>query len=126
MLAVLLRHELAKPHPAPPLVRFTLTLPDSEALAVTNGSALAFAPDARRIAYVVRHRETTQLFLRDLAAFQGKLLAGTEGAAGPFFSPDGEWIGFYADGKLKKIPAAEDADAPCDVRLCWRRFVSPR
>ena len=123
-LAALLRHELAKPHPAPPLVRFTLTLPDSEALAVTNGSALAFAPDARRIAYVVRHRETTQLFLRDLAAFQGKLLAGTEGAAGPFFSPDGEWIGFYADGKLKKIsvdggPAIALCDAPEGNGATW-------
>jgi Tol biopolymer transport system component len=113
-LVVLLFYESAKPRPQPPLVRFTLTLPGSEALAVTNGSALAFAPDARRLVYVVRHSETTQLFVRDLAAFEGKLLAGTEGATGPFFSPDGEWIGFYADGKLKKI----SVDGGTSISLC--------
>ena len=31
-------------------------------------------------------------------------LAGTEGAAGPVFSPDGAWIAFIADGRLKKVP----------------------
>jgi eukaryotic-like serine/threonine-protein kinase len=123
-LAGLLWYGSAKPRPTPPLVRFTLTLPSSDALAVTNGSALAFAPDGRRIAYVVRHSENTQLFLRDLTAFEGKLLAGTEGAAGPFFSPDGEWIGFYADGKLKKIsvaggPAIALCEAPEGNGATW-------
>ncbi len=46
-----------------------------------------------------------------------KPVPGSEGAYGPFFSPDGQWIGFFADGKLKKIPSAGGvamslADAP--------------
>jgi hypothetical protein len=48
-------------------------------------------------------------------------LAGTENASGPFFSPDGEWIGFFADGKLKKISAG-GGDA---VTLCEKGGGSP-
>jgi hypothetical protein len=44
------------------------------------------------------------LCLRRLDQLEVKPLAGTEGALNPFFSPDGRWVGFAADGKLKKIP----------------------
>jgi len=44
-----------------------------------------------------------RLHTRLLAAKPGHAAAGTENAFSPFFSPDGEWIGFFADGKLKKI-----------------------
>jgi len=60
-LASLLWYESAKPRPAPPVVRFTLTFPASEPLAVNNGPALAFAPDGRRIAYVVHRGDTSQI-----------------------------------------------------------------
>ena len=51
-------------------------------------------------------------------------LPGTDGAASPFFSPDGRWIGFFADGKLKKIAAAGGspsivADAPAPGGAAW-------
>jgi serine/threonine-protein kinase len=43
-------------------------------------------------------------------------LAGTEGARGPFFSPDGRWLGFWADAKLKKIAAGGGAPVVlCDA-----------
>src|SRR5690606_34931894 len=45
-----------------------------------------------------------QLVVRALASLATQPLAGTEGALGPFFSPDGSWIAFFASGKLKKIP----------------------
>ena len=44
-----------------------------------------------------------QLATRLLDETSSTLLAGTENAIDPFFSPDGEWVGFFADGKLKKI-----------------------
>ncbi|MSO21542.1 MAG: hypothetical protein EXQ56_14030, partial [Acidobacteria bacterium] len=44
-----------------------------------------------------------QLYLRPLDSNEAKPIAGTEGATGPFFSPDGQWIGFFAGGKLKKV-----------------------
>jgi serine/threonine-protein kinase len=46
------------------------------------------------------------LFVRDLDAPEATLLSGTEGARSPFFSPDGRWIGFFSQGKLKKVLAA--------------------
>jgi len=45
----------------------------------------------------------TQLFVRRLDRTEARPLVGTENAFGPFFSPDGQWIGFFADGKLKKV-----------------------
>ena len=102
--AGLLWHRSAQPRPMLSPVRFTLDMPASDPVAVKSGPVLAFAPDAGRIAYVVVQGGTTQLLLRELNAIEGKLLAGTEGATAPFFSPDGQWIGFYAEGKLKKVP----------------------
>ena len=51
-------------------------------------------------------------------------VAGTEGASAPFFSPDGQWIGFFAEGKLKKVPteggvAITLADAPNNRGGVW-------
>lgn len=45
---------------------------------------------------------------------------GTEGAAAPFFSPDSQWIGFFASGKLKKVPVSGGAALPvCDARAAY-------
>ena len=125
-LASLLWYESAKPRPASPVVRFTLTFPASEPLAVNNGPALAFAPDGRRIAYVVHRGDTSQIYVRELASFEDKLMLGTEGASQPFFSWDGEWLGFFADGKLKKIsvrggPAVVLCEAPEGIGATWLR-----
>ena len=45
----------------------------------------------------------TQLFMRPLDRFGPTALAGTEGASAPFFSPDGRWVGFYANGALQRV-----------------------
>src|SRR5262249_49649562 len=44
-----------------------------------------------------------RIYLRPLDRDEATPLEGTDGAEGPFFSPDGEWIGFYADNKLEKV-----------------------
>jgi serine/threonine-protein kinase len=64
------------------------------------------------------------LYVRRLAQLQATALAGTTGARDPFFSPDGQWLGFFADGKLKKISVAGGAavtlaDAPSDRGGAW-------
>jgi len=86
------------------VVRLTITRPEAEPIHVSDGPALALSPDGRRIVFVVAHGADTQLVLRDLSSFDAKLIPGTEGAATPFFSPDGEWLAFMAPGKVKKIP----------------------
>ena len=45
-----------------------------------------------------------RLYLREIGGTETKVLPGTEGASQPFFSPDGQWLAFFADGKLKKVP----------------------
>jgi serine/threonine-protein kinase len=47
--------------------------------------------------------ESRQLYIRELARLVATPLSGTEGARGPFFSHDGEWVAFFSGGKLKKV-----------------------
>ena len=70
----------------------------------TGGFALS--PDGRRLAYVATASEGTLLWVRPLDSLHAQPLAGTEGAATPFWSPDSRSIGFFAGGKLKKIEAS--------------------
>jgi eukaryotic-like serine/threonine-protein kinase len=65
---------------------------------------LALSRDGGTFAYVGIANGTSNLYVRRMDHLEVKRLAGTEGAAGPVFSPDGAWIAFYADGKLKKVP----------------------
>jgi eukaryotic-like serine/threonine-protein kinase len=94
--------------PAPAIdvseIRFSMSLPDDERLAQSELGALAMSPDGRSIVYVASRGNTTQLLLRRLDAATSTPLPGTVAAISPFFSPDGEWIAFFADGKLKKVP----------------------
>jgi serine/threonine-protein kinase len=74
---------------------------------------LAISDDGRRVAFVgrVSGEDATSLFVRDLEHSGAVRLPGTESAASPFFSPDGEWLGFYSwsDGRLKKVPTTGGA-----------------
>ncbi|MGH9649781.1 MAG: hypothetical protein ACRD3I_04845, partial [Terriglobales bacterium] len=72
-------------------------------MALAQQPALALSPDGTRVAYVAESGGAVQLYLRAMDRLEASPLAGTERASGPFFSPDGQWIGFFAEGKLKKI-----------------------
>ena len=67
---------------------------------------LELSPDAKRIALVLSREDKFQIYVRALDADEPQPLAGTEGALGPFWSPDSRFLGFVAEGKLKIIPAA--------------------
>jgi serine/threonine-protein kinase len=84
-----------------PVTRFTIALPPGRQLA--GASALAFSPDATQLAYVATERGVQQIYLLAMDRGEAKALTGTEGATLPFFSPDGKWLAFIADRKLKKI-----------------------
>jgi serine/threonine-protein kinase len=94
--------------PAPQLpMRFVLPLPPSSDIEVGVAQAvLAISPDGSQLVYVARSEGTTQLFLRRIGQLDILPIAGTEGATGPFFSPEGAWVGFFAGGSLKKVSLA--------------------
>ena len=103
-LMVLFARTPAGPVPLP--VEFSVTLADGERLGTTDLSATAISPDGRLVTYLVGRGSTTQLLLRRLEAMGSAPVPGTTNALSPFFSPDSQWIGFFADGKLKKVPVA--------------------
>ena len=98
---------ILKPLSAPPLQpvsRFTVTLPPGQQLAGLDAApAVALSPDGSHLAYVARESGPQQIYLRSMDSLEAKPIPGTDGAINPFFSPDGQWVGFFADGKLKKV-----------------------
>jgi len=90
---------------AKPVIRFTITLPSGQHLAGLDHRALALSPDGTKLAYVAATRGGVQeIYVRAMDTDEVSAIGGTVGAANPFFSPDGQWLGFVTLGKLKKIP----------------------
>jgi serine/threonine-protein kinase len=85
-----------------PTVRFTIALPEDTAIDPLRGS-IAVSEDGSKMLYVALHAGRPRLFLRTADRDAPQVIDGTDGAADPFFSPDGEWIGFFAHGSLKKL-----------------------
>ena len=94
--------------PAPVRMAFALGVP------AVDRSQLDISPDGRRVIQVVSDSNgVDRIVMRDLGATQLVAIAGSEGAVDPVFSPDGEWISFNADGKLRKVPSR--GGPPVDV-----------
>jgi eukaryotic-like serine/threonine-protein kinase len=94
---------LWKPEPTPikrNVVRFAIPLPTIDRLA---GLDIAISPDGRKLVYSASSNELQQLFLRPIDQLKSIPIEGTEGARYPFFSPDGLWLGFFADNAVKKV-----------------------
>jgi serine/threonine protein kinase/Tol biopolymer transport system component len=93
-----------------PVSRLTITLPPGQQLAgLENGPAVALSPDGTHLAYVARQGGTQQLYLRAMDSLETKPIPGTDEAVNPFFSPEGQWLGFFAGGKLKKVSVSGGA-----------------
>ncbi len=88
----------------PSVTRTTVTLAADQQLDTQHRAMpLALSPDGRRLVYVAHSAGRAELYLRNLDAFETKPMAGTEGARYPFFSPDGQWVAFFAEDKLKRV-----------------------
>jgi eukaryotic-like serine/threonine-protein kinase len=79
--------------------------------------AYAFSPDGSELAFVAAAKDARpQIWLRSLAGFDPRALAGTEGASSPFWSPDGGSLAFFAGGKLLRVELGRHVVVPlCDV-----------
>ena len=99
-------------------MRFAITPPEKNSLS----EGFALSPDGKSIAFISRNASgDTSLWIRSIASVDARQLAGTEGAAFPFWSPDSRAIGFFAGNKLRKIdasggPAQSLADVSTDSR----------
>ncbi|MGC1645157.1 MAG: protein kinase [Candidatus Sulfotelmatobacter sp.] len=99
-----------RPAELKPLVRLEVDLGRDVYLNALGGSDIILSPDGARIAYLSRNH----LFTRKLDQPSATELSITAGATSPFFSPDGQWIGFIAGGKLRKI----SVEGGAEIVLC--------
>ena len=98
--------------PAPFLGGATV-IPGAASGQTLTRTAMDVSPDGRRLVFSGRVQETredpypsSQLYVREFDQIQAVVLPGTEGAVGPFFSPDGQSVGFWSEGALKKVSLA--------------------
>jgi serine/threonine-protein kinase len=108
--------ELRPRGPVGQIVHFSFAPPAGDSLVFlpSGHTSLGISPDGTNVAFRVWHGGTSQLYLRRMDQSEATLLKGTEDGGAPFFSPDGQWVGFFADGKLKKISVLGGAP----VTLC--------
>ena len=108
-----------KPSRPPQVLAVTRTvalLPAGDHVNMSSFPAIALSPDGTRLVYVGVRNGAARLFVRRMDQFEATPIPGTEDAVGPFFSPDGQWVGFFAGGKLKKVLLAGGAAVTiCDA-----------
>jgi hypothetical protein len=102
-------------------MRLEITTPPSD-----DRQSIAISPDGQRLVFVARSQGRDLLWTRSLGAAAAQPLEGTDGATYPFWSPDSQSIGFFADAKLKRISvgggtAQTVADAPSGRGGTWNR-----
>jgi serine/threonine protein kinase/Tol biopolymer transport system component len=103
-------------------MRSSIVLPDMTAL-----RGIALSPDGRRLAFVARDSSGRNLlWIRAMDSLSMQSLPGTENPSFPFWSPDSRFLGFFADGKLKRMdasggPAQTLCNAPINRGGAWNR-----
>jgi Tol biopolymer transport system component len=118
---------LRAPKPREPMqaVRLSAEIGVDANLYTDYGAAAILSPDSTRLAFAATGSDRKRrIYVRLIDQLQATALSGTENAGDPFFSPDSQWIGFFADSKLKKISVQGGAavtlcDAPSDRGGSW-------
>src|SRR2546423_15632927 len=82
--------------PLQPLIRLDVDLGNDVSLGSLRGPDVILSPDGNHLVYTSQSR----LFTRRLDEPKATELAGTQNALSPFFSPDGQWVAYFADYKL--------------------------
>ena len=101
-------------------MQFTIAPPDNTSfggpadLGTGTATQVSVSPDGQHVVFVARTQSVYQIWLRPVASQAAQALPGTEGGAFPFWSPDSRFIGFFAAGKLKKVPI----DGGTSIVLC--------
>ena len=117
------------PAATPPVTRLQVSVAPADQLGGSEGrptrTAFAISPDGRVLAFSALQNNQRSLFLRPLDQAAATLMPGTEGAVNPFFSPDGQWIGYFGSNQIRKVPVtggppvrvADRCRGRCSVRV---------
>ncbi len=95
-----------------PVSRVVVSLPPDNKLQSTNDPSLAYSPDGTHLAYLSFENFgvfTRQIYLRAMDSMETRLIPNSEGGDTPFFSPDGQWLGFFTVGHLQKVAVSGGA-----------------
>jgi eukaryotic-like serine/threonine-protein kinase len=113
VLAALLFQYASKRPPEIMPISMTISPPQNSVF----DSTIAVSPDGRRLAFVATDSSgKNQIWIRGLDSLNNRALSGTDGAEYPFWSPDGNSLGFFAGGKLKRISLSnEEPETLCDA-----------
>lgn len=106
---IVARTAVVSPKAPPSFGPIRLTQPTPRG--ATFASSPVVSPDSRHLAFVARDVRSgrRQLWVRALDSAESHAMAGTEGAYRPFWSPDSQYIAFFADGELKRVGLAMEA-----------------
>ena len=109
IVAVALAFIAVRGQPGPATTRLSIPLPPGQEIT----SSPAISGDGQIIAYTAQQvTDAPQLYLRHLDSFEARAVAGSSGAQQPFFSPDGKWVAFFAQGQLQKAEVAGGTPIP--------------
>jgi serine/threonine protein kinase/Tol biopolymer transport system component len=93
-------------------VALSISLPPAQSL-INDSQALAISPDGTQVAFAAgKPGGGSQIWLRRLGEFAVKAVPGTAGGRSPFFSPDGQWLGFFSGHRLEKVALAGGLPQP--------------
>ena len=112
------------PNGAGGLAHVSIAMPEGDEVGEPFLRPLAVSDDGTRVAYVRLRDGKTKIYVRTLSEPSARAIDGTDGGASPFFSPDGQWVAFFAGGKLRKIAVGGAAlqilaDAPGQRGGAW-------
>lgn len=120
-------HFINRNNEMPQLIRASLEIPENKRYADEYGGNSSISPDGTKIVFAVRDSlSQSRLWVRPLNSSEPKALPGTDNASYPFWSPNSQSIGFFADGKVKTIDATGGpvlilTDAPFGRGGAWSK-----
>ena len=113
VIAGVLTWNLTRPEPDQRVTRLSVAIPAESSLSPSTSSNVALSDDGSRLAFTTGQGEGARLYVREMDELEATLVEGSEGASSPFFSPEGQWVAFYAGTQLKKAPL--DGGSPITI-----------